>query len=375
MRPPRIADPARLNALLDAVLAVQGAEDLSSALSLAAEALVELTASFCAALYRPGERPGAMEKCAGAGDAKALDSLGGSIGAQLANRILSAPKPIRLSRPLGQRWDRSGIPWGPFLGIPLASKQGPLGCVCLFRTSSEAEFGAEDESMAVAVAKVVSTALRQSALQERVAELSLAADRERIARELHDTVVQRLFATGLSLQAVLPTARDPFLHDRIDGALGELDETIRQVRTTIFALEPPPATDRGVRIRVLEVCGGAARSLGFEPEVRFSGPVDTLVDGPIATELLSTLREALSNVARHAGAKHVQVEVVASEHLVLKVTDDGAGIAHSAMQGRGMLNMSARAESMGGSFEATAPEGGGTELSWVVPLSRPTTSG
>jgi signal transduction histidine kinase len=204
-----------------------------------------------------------------------------------------------------------------------------------------------------------------------VGELTLVADRERIARDLHDRVVQRLFATGLALEAVRPLSADDAVRRRIDEAIAELDETIRQVRTTIFALEPPRSAGKGVRVQVLEVCAEAARSLGFEPEVRFSGPVDSQIDGPLAAEVLTTLREALSNVARHARARHVEVDLSGDAKVAsLRVADDGTGMTPQPYRpGRGLSSMAERAASWGGTFSLEPRSGGGTELTWQVPLN------
>ena len=173
--------------------------------------------------------------------------------------------------------------------------------------------------------------MENARLHARVQRLTLASDRERIARDLHDTVIQRLFATGLALQSSLPLVDSVDLRDRLESAITDLDDTIRQVRTTIFSLEPPSTAERGVRARVLEVCADAGRSLGFEPEVRFAGPIDRQVSVGLASELLATLREALTNVARHAGASQAEVELSVDHDLHLRVLDDGAGAVPSGV--------------------------------------------
>jgi signal transduction histidine kinase len=208
-------------------------------------------------------------------------------------------------------------------------------------------------------------------LQTRLGELNVAADRERIARDLHDTVIQRLFVTGLSLQSKLTLIQDPEARAGVEDAILDLDDTIRQVRTTIFALDPPIAAERGVRARVLEISTKAAGSLGFEPEVRFVGAIDRYVGASVGDELLSTLREALTNAARHADARHVVVEVIVDEELYLRVIDDGVGLGETQQgTGRGLSNMAERAESLGGSFAMRAGPDGGTEVCWRVPLGR-----
>jgi signal transduction histidine kinase len=224
-----------------------------------------------------------------------------------------------------------------------------------------------------ALAGAAGIAVENARLHARVQRLTVAADRERIARDLHDTVIQRLFATGLALQSSLPLVDNPDLRDRLEDAIADLDDTIRQVRTTIFSLEPPTTAERGVRAKVLEICADAARSLGFEPEVRFVGPIDRRVTNEMATELMATLREALTNVARHADARHTEVELSVHDDLHLKVLDDGIGAgtdATSESMGKGLRNMADRAEALGGSFELLSRPGGGTELSWRVPLGQ-----
>ena len=158
----------------------------------------------------------------------------------------------------------------------------------------------------------------------------------------------------------------------MEDAVAELDDTIRQVRTTIFALDPPTAGELGVRTRVVQLCTEVAPALGFEPEVRFAGAIDRHVDGVIAAELLATLREALSNAVRHSGGRHLEVELSIDDRVTLLVLDDGVGIdtrtPAPGSEGRGLANMADRAESLGGSLSLSPRPGGGTEVRWRVPL-------
>ena len=199
-------------------------------------------------------------------------------------------------------------------------------------------------------------------------------DRERIAHDLHDTVIQRLFATGLLLQGASRLADRPEVVERIDRAVDDLDETVRHIRSVIFELQPLPAADRSTRRELLVVAAEQAGPLGFDPVVRFDGPIDTVVDGKLAEDLVNVLREALSNVARHAGATRVEVEmVVDGGELRLSVTDDGVGMAAApaSISGRGLHNMRIRAERRGGSLVVEgAPSGRGTALRWCAPLTR-----
>jgi signal transduction histidine kinase len=258
-----------------------------------------------------------------------------------------------------------------FLGVPLRVRDEVLGSLYVAEKQGSQEFTETDEAVVITLAGAVGIAMDHARLQTRLGELNVAADRERIARDLHDTVIQRLFVTGLSLQSKLTLIENPEVRSCVEDAILDLDDTIRQVRTTIFALDPPIAAERGLRARILEICTKAAGSLGFEPEVRFVGAIDRYVSTSVGDELLSTLREALANAARHADARHVVVELVVDEEVSLRVMDDGVGFegpGHGT--GRGLSNMAERAESLKGSFTLHAGSDGGTELSWRVPLAR-----
>ncbi|MGD9750515.1 MAG: PAS domain S-box protein [Acidimicrobiia bacterium] len=205
-------------------------------------------------------------------------------------------------------------------------------------------------------------------LEDTRRELALVEERERIARDLHDRVIQRLFATGMSLQATLDRLADEQLSSRVGRAVDDLDSTIREIRAVIFELQPP---DHGesIRRRVLSTARDARATLGFEPVVRFDGPVDSLSDPGVAAELLATLQEGLSNVARHAGATSVTVSMSArAGRITLEIVDDGVGIGTVGGTGNGLPNMATRAERLGGTFEVvTASPRGGTHLRWSVP--------
>lgn len=201
-------------------------------------------------------------------------------------------------------------------------------------------------------------------------EMGRLADRERIARDLHDRIIQRLFATSLSLQATATRAGGTDVAGRLERAVDELDETIREIRTVIFGLHQRGSDATSVREAVLALCRQAARGLGFEPGIVFDGPVDTLVDEPLQADVVATLREALSNVSRHARARRVDVALSAGTDLVLKVTDDGVGIDDSiVVLGDGLDNMVNRAHERGGVCELRPGTSRGAVLSWHVPLS------
>jgi len=225
----------------------------------------------------------------------------------------------------------------------------------------------------------VNTALRRRTLElerdrlvEHQRELGLLADRERIGRDLHDNIIQRLFATGLALQAISPLISDQKARQRVETAIEDLDLTIRQIRTTIFEVQ----SGRGASVRssVIDVLRETAAVLGFRPTVTFSGAVDTLVGEHAADQLLATVRESMSNVARHASAQHVDVDIVVDGHdLALTVRDDGTGVhptQPSRPGGMGLSNMRTRAEQLGGSMTIAPRPEGGTQLDWRIPLVR-----
>jgi PAS domain S-box-containing protein len=200
--------------------------------------------------------------------------------------------------------------------------------------------------------------------------LALVDDRERIARDLHDTVIQRLFAVGLSLQGALGAAGDSKLAARIETAIDEIDGTIRDIRTAIFSLHARQMTATGLRDDILASTREAARALGFEPHVQFDGPVDAATAENVRESLVPTLREALSNVIKHASASRVSVSVsIADLEVVLRVADDGVGVRndHTSHGGRGLGNMSERAAALGGKCEVRAGSSGGTVVEWRVP--------
>ena len=201
--------------------------------------------------------------------------------------------------------------------------------------------------------------------------LALVDDRERIARDLHDTVIQRLFAVGLSLQAALTRvgSGEP-TSERIELAVDEIDTTIREIRSSIFALHTRRPLATSLRDDVLSVAREAARALGFDPLVTFDGPVDTLATDTIREHVLATLREALSNVTRHARASSVTIELAGdARQLRLCVRDDGIG-PQGGSKGNGLRNMSERAHAFGGTCTVVpASADGGTLVDWRIELT------
>jgi signal transduction histidine kinase len=284
--------------------------------------------------------------------------------------LLRDPKPVRL-RDVGEHPLAQGFPPGhpemsSFLGVPIRGKEA-IGSLYLADKQSGDQFSEEDERLAVTLAAASGVAIDNARLQASLEHVAVLQDRERIARELHDKVIQRLFAAGMTLQTTLPIAARTEVASRITQAVEEIDETIRDIRRTIFALET--RTRRGVRVDIFAHVDAAREVLGFTPELRLEGPIDTAVSETTADHLLATLFEALSNVAQHAGASKVDVAVEAGDELRLEVADDGAGLPDRIEPGQGLRNMERRALELGGDASVRPGKGAGTVVEWRVPLS------
>jgi signal transduction histidine kinase len=199
------------------------------------------------------------------------------------------------------------------------------------------------------------------------ADREIIAERDRIARDLHDLVIQRVFAAGLALQGVLGLISHPKAVARVRTVVDDLDATIRELRTAIFALHERPQQATSLRAELIELTSRAHASLGFAPGLAFQGPLDAAVPDHLATDLLAVLREALSNAARHAHATRLEISVTAADRLVLIVQDNGRGMGDTA-RSSGLTNMRRRAEDHGGTFTVTSAPETGTRLEWQVPL-------
>ena len=286
--------------------------------------------------------------------------------------LIVDPQPLRLPD-LTEHPDSFGFPphhppMTSFLGVPIVLRDEVYGNLYLTDKAGDEVFTDVDEELAVALAAAASLAIDNARLHAHAAATARLDERERIARDLHDDVIQRLFAAGLSLQATASMVADQQVTERIMRTVDDLDTSIRQVRAAIFHLQQPPERT-STRGEVLRVCSEAAETLGFEPTCRIVGALDAAVPADIAEQLAVSLREALSNVARHARAQHADVVVEARDgRLVLEVTDDGVGITANSPLGNGLVNLRQRTEGLGGTFQARRRAEGGTRLRWDVPL-------
>jgi len=258
---------------------------------------------------------------------------------------------------------RRGV--GTTVLVPLRTHLAPSG-VLLVALESRVSLDPDELGLLSAYADQASLALdRAQALVDRE-ELLLVADRDRIARDLHDLVIQRLFATGLQLQGAIRNAVNEDVKQRLQTAVVDLDTTIRDIRSTIFELQHSRA--QSLRAEVRAVVKEYVPVLGFSPLVRTAGPVDSVVPEDLAAQLLAVLRETLSNVARHAEAEAAVVEVEANDgHVVLRVTDNGKGLPEERHES-GLRNVRRRAVEQGGTVNMLPEEPHGTRVEWIVPL-------
>jgi signal transduction histidine kinase len=261
---------------------------------------------------------------------------------------------------------------GPGIWVALTAFGQRVGTLAVARAVGAQPFSGAELEFVELFATQAGLVLELDRSREDLLRLSVLEDQERIARDLHDTVIQRLFATGLSLQSASRLADNETVRTRMTTAVDDLDATVRHIRTVIFGLERQTmSAPADVRRRTLDLTAEATRALGFEPQVTFDGPLDTMVSTALADEVLAVLREALSNVGRHAAARHVLVELVlAHGELSLTVTDDGVGLgADASTGGHGVANMRARATDLGGTLHVTpGAEGRGVRVRWSVPV-------
>lgn len=215
-------------------------------------------------------------------------------------------------------------------------------------------------------------ALDRAQAQEDRSELAVLSDRDRIARDLHDLVIQRLFATGLNLQAVLPQlSANPEIVARIQRAVESLDDTIRDIRGTIFELQHDDETS--LRGQIRDALAAAAATRGMLPRLILDGPVESAVPQHVRPHLVAVLVEALSNAARHADAEHVDVRIAVETDPVnavtVEISDDGQGFTATGRRESGLRNMRERAEALHGTLDVTTSPGKGTTIRWRVPIT------
>jgi signal transduction histidine kinase len=369
-----IDDPAKLRRLMDAVLMIEADVELGVLLRHLVEEACALVDARYGALGVLNEARTGLEQFLTVGLSEAEERRIGPrpTGRGVLGLLITDPEPLRLDD-LGDHGESYGFPahhppMTSFLGLPVRVRGDIYGNLYLTDKQSADEFSEEDESMAAALAVAAGIAIENTRLNDRVRVLSVLDDRDRIARDLHDRVIQRIYAVGMSLEGASRLEERTVILERVDKAVDDLDATIAEIRTAIFELGDS-AGPRGLRRGILDLAAELTPSLGSRPHISFSGLIDSAVPQQIADHVLAVMREGLTNAGKHSDATTFEVTLSVEDDLTLKIADDGRGIDLPLLgrQGMGLTNLRNRAEKLGGTFTIEPREAGGTQLLWCVP--------
>jgi PAS domain S-box-containing protein len=363
-----------LEAISEIRLALLAVTTLDDSLALIVRRAAELADADGVTVSVPADDPEQVVVRAGVGElAEPFVGQPFALDRSLVGHVLRAGRSIvsaDAAADEGQWSEAAGVQAiGPLVCVPLTTSTGLAGVLAVARARGREEFAPADVQLLEHFAGQAGLAIDLARVRADMEQLAVLADRERIARDLHDHVIQRLFAVGMGLQAAANSIAEAGVRQRIAEAVDELDATIREVRSAIFSLElrASAKVEASTRSRILDVVSHAAKSLGFQPRLQFDGPLDTTVPDRLVPDLLAVLREALSNAARHAEATIVEVRLEARDDLVVTVSDNGIGIGVPTRTS-GLANLRARAEAHGGAMTVGSNGARGTRLEWRVPL-------
>ena len=370
-----IEDPSKLRRVLEATLLIESNLELPEVLLHVVEEAQSMTGARYGALGVLDETKQALSDFITVGLSEEQEQEIGHLptGRGVLGLLIADPQPLRITE-IGKHPDSYGFPpnhppMTSFLGVPIKVRDEVYGNLYLADKVGWSEFTHDDEALVGALSLAAGIAIENARLHDRVRRSAVYEDRDRMARDLHDTVIQRLFALGLTLQGM--AARAPAATaDQLGGAVAEIDRVIAQVRSTIYELGMGDAS-RGIRDDVTSLTRELQTVVGCEVDVMFAGPLDSSINEHVREHLLATIREALTNVGKHAGATHASVSVAVDESWCrLTITDDGVGITHvpAVGGGLGLANLRRRAEKLHGTLVVGGVPGGGTQLTWTVPL-------
>lgn len=287
----------------------------------------------------------------------------------LARRALESGQPLQAGSDVVTVGEHT-FRWGPTIVVPMIGIGGDPHVLVVARPEGGQRFTDRDVDLAADLAAQAIIALELARGRADRARLALLDERGRIARDLHDHVIQRLFGAGMSLQAISGRIDDPAVTGELHSQIDALDAAIAEIRTVIFALRQPRSATGSVRHRVVDVLSEVSGSFASAPHLVFQGPLDVRTPPALADDVVAVVREAVSNVARHAQAQDVSVSVAVSDDaLVIEVVDDGVGFPAAPGRRSGVDNLEQRALAHGGSFTVTAGSNGGTSVRWSVPLA------
>jgi signal transduction histidine kinase len=373
----KINDPERLHALIDAILLIETDADLDGQLSRIIETASRLV----------GARYGALGVIARDGTTLSrfitygLDPVErAAIGAEprghgLLGEIIRLRSTLRIDD-LAVHATSSGLPpnhppMKRFLGVPVTTGDGHIfGNLYLTDPLDGEPFSEEDEQLIEALGRAAGLIIDQAMLRSNMRELTLSEERERLARDLHDTVIQRLFGVGLALQTSLHSIVNDDVRDRINNVLDELDATIHEIRTTIFEIDQDLVVGPTLEQRVKKLSAEVESRLGVLADVKVSADIDEFVGPRCAQHSVQALREILSNVVRHSEASAVAIQIDTSDNLIeVVVHDNGVGFIPNVGSGRGVRNLASRARQLGGNCTIQSKIGGGTTVRWTADRS------
>ncbi|MCM2430094.1 sensor histidine kinase [Streptomyces sp. RKAG337] len=346
----------------------------SAVISLIADRAREITGAELALVALPVDDAAALSVELVIGrDAPALRGLVVPVEGSLVGSAFSSGKPVTSEninldesvRADGPRNDRLEAA----VAVPIGTGDGPRGVLLLVRAAGGTAFTDEEIEPLQGFAGQAAVAMELAERRAGAEQIALLEDRDRIARDLHDLAIQRLFATGMTLQSAGRFIEHPEASERVRRAVDDLDETIKIIRSTIFGLRSrETGAEHTLRARTVRAASDAFATLGFTPSVRMEGLLDTQVPREVADHVMAVLAESLSNVAKHAHATRVQVALETDgRQVVLTTTDNGVGLPAERI-GNGLRNMRERALQLGGDMELVCPPDGGTTLVWQVPV-------
>jgi len=374
----RLYDEARrqqrwLTASAEVTRSLLSGADVSDALALITTRALEMSGADLVALALPNADRSQLryEHAVGEGATQAL-GLTLLVGGSASGNVLLNGEIMRLDDFCHDdrvaQVARESMNLGPAILVPLGEAGNVRGVLTAGRRPGAMPLAPAAADMLVTFAIQAGIALELAEHRRQAERVAVFEDRDRIARDLHDLVIQRLYATGMSLQGAVGLIGTPEVAQRVSVAVDALDETIREIRSSIFALQTrQPERPAGLRSRILQVADEMTGPLGFPPALELEGRLDDDVPEDVGEHLLGALREALSNAARHSRASKVEVRVHAQGELSLTVRDNGSGIKPGGRRS-GLSNLEQRAVKLGGTFRVAPASAGGTELDWRVPL-------
>ena len=368
-----IDDPTKLRRVLEAVLLIERDLELPALLSHVIQEACSMTGARYGALGVLNDDKTALEEFVTFGIEPDQAAKIGPLptGKGVLGLLIADPRPLRLAH-LSDHPDSFGFPpdhppMTSFLGVPIKVRDEVYGNLYLTDKVGWSEFTKDDVALVEALALAAGVAIENARLHQQVQVAAVYRDRDRMARDLHDHVIQRLFGMGLALQSLAVRA-SPDVSTVLQKQVAEADAIIAEVRATIYALGMG-GSSRGVRDHILALVGELRCSVGFELDISFDGPVDTAISGAVAEHLMATIREAVTNIERHAQATKATISLTARDgYCQLQVADNGRGLGGEGREGGlGLTNLRHRAKKLNGHFAIAGAPTGGTVLTWRVP--------